>query len=170
MIKLRLIFILLFCTSLLGFSITSCSLKDAVKIQADASLLEAQAEKIDQSIVRLENVADRVEQSVLKVEISKSQEGDNFYYGAGWVVIGTSVMAIIFIGAIGLTIKYYLKAKSDAEILGLVTVAIKNVKPEISRKIKEQIEHEVSNGGPYKEIHKKQLAKFVKNNGTFVEK
>jgi hypothetical protein len=122
--------------------------------------------KIDSSVVA-ENI-DTLKQEFHQELISIKETTTNFgtiKYGGSWaVIIGMSVVIIIFLSVIGLTIKYYLKANKTTNMLGLVTTAVKNSSPEISDGIKAQIKKETSNGGPYNEKHQQQLSEFVKNN------
>lgn len=122
--------------------------------------------KVDAKVMAdtIDNFKQEFNQQLLDINKTINNSGTIKYGGAGWVVVGSSLMAIIFLSAIGLIIKYYLKASKTTNMLGLVTTAVKNSSPEISDGIKAQIKKETSNGGPYNEKHQQQLSEFVKNN------
>ena len=89
------------------------------------------------------------------------------YGGAGMVAIGLIVITVVFLGAFGLLIRMLLK---KTNLLKLVTCAVQKTAPHIKQAIKNQIEEEVSNGGPFRACHKHQLREFTEKVGTFAEK
>jgi len=156
------------------FFTTSCVSPGAVKTEAMAKIASVEnnlnkLEKIVDNKVDAETI-EELKQQLFEVSKTVNNSGIIKYSGALAVIVGTSLMAIIFLLAIGIFLKYYLKAKNSTNMLNLVTKAVKNVDPETQRRVKGAIESQTSNGGPLTEKHKNLLAKFTKANGTFVEK
>lgn len=151
------LFILIFCT-------TSCVSPGAAKLEARVGVVEDNFNQLE-SVVdnNIENV-DTLKEQLIEVSNTVNNSGIIKYSGAGWVVVGTGLMAIIFLLAIGIFLKYYFKAKNSTNMLKLVTTAVKNVSPEIGDMVKAQITKETSNGGKFNVQHKNQLSEFVKNN------
>lgn len=141
-------------TEIQGIKNDMGQLKAIVDNKVDAKVM---AETID-------NFKQEFNEQLLDINKTINNSGTIKYGGAGWVVVGSSLMAIIFLSAIGLTIKYYLKSNKTSNMLGLVTTAVKNINPEIGDMVKAQITKEASNGGKFNIEHKNQLAEFVKNN------
>lgn len=138
---------IIICVMLL--STASCMSPGAIKANAQIALAQTNAETIKD-----------LRQQLFEIKNS----GIIKYSGAGYVVLGTVLMAIIFLLAIGIFLKYYFKAKNATNMLGLVTTAIKDSSPEISNGIKAQIRKETSNDGKFNEQHRLQLKAFVENN------
>lgn len=150
--------------------LTSCVSPGAAKLETRVGVVEDNFNNLEKVVDNnIENV-DTLKEQLIEISSTVNNSGVIKYSGAGYVVLGTSLMAIIFLTAIGLTIKYYLKASTNNNLLKLVATAVKNADPETQRRIKNAIEYQTSNGGPFTEKHKKLLAKFTKANGTFVEK
>jgi len=156
------------------FFTTSCVSPGAVKTEAMAKIAS-----VENNLNKLEKIVDNkadadtieeLRQQLFEVSNTVNNSGVIKYSGAGYVVLGTSLMAIIFLLAIGIFLKYYFKARNSTNMLGLVTTAVKNIDPESQRRVKGAIESQSSNGGPFTDKHKEMLAKFTKANGTFVEK
>ena len=111
---------------------------------------------------RLEKIADN-----LNLQYNKLIQADTINYGgAPWVIVGMSIVILIFLLAFYFTIKSLLKHKN---LLHLVTCAVQKTSQEIKDGVKQQIEKEVSNGGSFKVQHKKELAKFAIKHNTFAK-
>lgn len=167
---------LLFCV------VPGCVAPEAVKteiqgIRNDMGQLEKVVEqKADNTVVaeQVDEINNKIEQTTqLAEELSvwrKSVQAETINYGgAGWVVVGTGVIALIFIGAGFLLIRAFMKRGS---LLTLLTCAVQKVgkrSPEAVQAIKEQLKAEVSNGGPFTEQDRKNLGHFAKKRGTFAE-
>jgi len=159
-------------TLLLAVVITSCAAPGAAKLEARVGVVEDNFNKLE-TVVDNKVDAETIEelrQQLLEVSNTVNNSGVIKYSGAGWVAVGSGLMAIIFLVFIGLFVKYYLKANTNTSLLELVTTALKNADPETQRRVKGQIESQTSNGGFFTEKHKDMLAKFTKTNGTFIEK
>ena len=168
--------------ALLFFVGPGCVAPEAVKtdiqgIRNDMGQLEKVVEqKADNTVVaeHVDEINNKIEQTTqLAEELSvwrKSVQAETINYGgAGWVVVGTGVMALIFIGAGFLLIRAFMKRGS---LLTLLTCAVQKVgkrSPEAVQAIKEQLKAEVSNGGPFTEKDRKNLGHFAKKRGTFAE-
>jgi hypothetical protein len=151
--------------------IIGCVGKDAVKAEARIATVEGNLnslEKIVDAKVDIQQL-DKIEQNLLKLDKTVNNSGVIKYSGAGWVVIGMSVMALMFMIVITGLIKFYLKSRDRTNLLSLVTKAISKVDSNTQTKIKEMIEHETSNGGPFDVKHKKMLSDFTHRNGTFIK-
>jgi len=157
------IYILLFLT-------TSCVSPGAAKLEARVGVVEDNFNQLESVVDNNIETVDTLKQQLFEVSNTVNNSGVIKYSGAGWVVVGTGLMAIIFLLAIGIFLKYYLKAKNSTNMLGLVTSAVKNINPTSQRRVKDAIESQTSNGGPFTEKHKNMLKKFTRANGTFVEK
>lgn len=128
--------------------------------------------KVDAKVMAdtIDDFKQEFNQQLLDINKTINNSGTIKYGGAGWVVVGSSLMAIIFLSAIGLTIKYYLKAGKNDSMLQLITKIVKNLDPETQTKVKDAIESETSNGGMFTVKHKEMLADFTKKNNTFIGK
>jgi len=125
--------------------------------------------KIDAKVLAgtIDNFKQEIKQSLINGEFTKTVEGNENHGGAGWVVLGTAAMAVIFLGAILLVIKLFLNSRKKDNLLRLLATSVKNTDKNTSRKIKNQIEYEVANGGGFCFKDKKELAKFVTKHGIF---
>ena len=160
----------------------SCVSPDAIKtdingIRNDLGCLEELVDqKADNFVVaeQVDQINNRIEQTTqLADELftwRKNIEADTINYsGAGWVVAGTCLVVLIFVGAGIFLIRTFIKRTN---LLTLLTCAIQktgNHSPEVITKIKEQLKIETSNGGPFTEKDRKSLGKFAKNVGTFAK-
>jgi len=162
--------ILLSILILLG--LVGCVGKEAVKAEAKIAAVENNLNRLEKVLDAKVDIAqlDRVEQNILKLDKTINNSGVIKYGGAGWVVIGMSIMALIFVIVIAGLIKFYLKSRDRTNLLSLVTKAISKVDPNTQTKIKEMIEYETLYGGPFGVKHKKMLSDFTRQNGTFVNK
>jgi len=159
-----------------------CVAPEAVKteiqgIRNDMGQLEKIVDqKADNTVVadQVDEINNKIEQTTqLAEELSvwrKSVQADTINYGgAGWVVAGTGVMALIFIGAGFLLVRAFMKR---GNLLTLLTCAVQKVgkrSPEAVQAIKEQLKAELSNGGPFTEKDRQNLGYFAKKKGTFAE-
>lgn len=127
--------------------------------------LEARVATVELELDKFTKIAD----TLVTWKTSIQAETIN-YGGGGWVVLGTSIVIIIFLAAFGLLIKALL---SKINLLKLVTSAISQVPPEVGRMIKDKIEYEVKmgelSGGPFKKKQKHALEGFTKKYGTFAK-
>jgi hypothetical protein len=133
---------------------------------------KADIQGIRMDMGNLETVAEEL--SIWK----KSVQAETINYsGAGWVVIGTSVMAIIFVGAGLLLIRAFMKRGS---MLSLLTRAVKNAGEaspfgdEVVKEIKRHLKMCVHAPDTVPEIdrlekNRKDLGNFAKKMGTFAE-
>lgn len=96
------------------------------------------------------------------------------YSGAGWVVVGTSVMAVIFVGAGLLLIRAFMKRGS---MLTLLTRAVKKAgenSPEVVSEIKHHLRKCVHDSNTIDEVDRleqdrKDLGRFARKMGNFAE-
>lgn len=139
-------------------------LEKVVEQKADNTVVAEHVERIENKIEQTTQIAENL--SVWR----KNIEADTINYsGAGWVVVGTGVIALIFVGAGLLLIRAFMKRGS---LLTLLTCAIQKVgkhSPEAVQAIKKQLKTETSNGGQFTEQDRKDLGNFAKKKGTFVE-
>lgn len=137
-------------------------LESIVDQKADNTVVSEHVERIDNRIEQTAQIAEELSlwrQSVQADVIN--------YSGAGWVVVGTSLMAIIFLGAGFLLMRAFMKR---GNLLKLLTGAVQKAgekQPEAVRAIKKQLKIETSNGGPFTKQHRKELGHFAKRVGTF---
>lgn len=137
-------------------------LEKIVDQKANNDVVAEQIGAVYNSIEQTTQVADELLVWRKKVEAQTINYG-----GAGWVVVGTSLMAVIFLGAGFLLIRAFMKRGS---LLKLLTGAVQKAgekQPEAVRAIKKQLKIETSNGGPFTKQHRKELGHFAKRVGTF---
>lgn len=167
---------LLFCV------VPGCVAPEAVKteiqgIRNDMGQLEKVVEqKADNTVVseQVGEINNKIEQTTqLAEELSvwrKSVQADTINYGgAGWVVVGTGVMAIIFVGTGFLLIRMLMKR---GRLLKLITCVIQKVgqkSPETIKSIKEQLKAETSNGKSFTKRDRQELGNFAEKSGTFAK-
>lgn len=139
-------------------------LERLVDQKADNTVVAEQVESIHNKIEQTTQIAEQL--AVWR----KSVEAETINYGgAGWVVVGTGIMAIIFVGAGLLLIRAFMKRGS---LLTLLTCAIQKAgkaSPETVKTIKNQLRTETSNGGPFTTEDLQALGDFAKKMGTFAE-
>jgi hypothetical protein len=155
---------------ILLFFTAACVSPGAAKLENRMGIVEDNFSQLESVVDNNIETVEKLEQKVIEVSKTINNSGIIKYSGAGWVVVGMGLIVVLFLTAIGLIIKFYLKASANNSLLGLVTTAIKNADPETQRRVKGSIECQTSNGGPFTEKHKEMLAKFTKANGTFVAK
>lgn len=168
---------LLFCV------VPGCIAKDAVRteiqgIRNDMGQLERVVDqKADNTVVaeQVDEINNKIEQTAQIAEDlslwKKSVQAETINYGgAGWVVVGTGVMALIFVGAGFLLIRAFMKRGS---MLSLLTCAIHKVgkySPETVHAIKKQLKDETSYYlSSFTEKDRQNIGRFAKKNGTFAE-
>ena len=126
--------------------------------------VESEIAGIRNDISSLESVAEEL--SVWK----KSTQADTINYGgAGWVVVGTSSIALIFLGSGLMLVKSFRKR---GKTLHLLTSTVKSVGqdfPDTIQKIKNQLKREVASG-EFLERDRKNLGDFARKAGTFMDK
>lgn len=163
---------LLFCV------LPDCVSPEAVKtdiqgVRNDMGKLEKLVDqKADNTVVaeHVDEINNRIEQTAqVAEELSvwkKTVQAETINYGgAGWVVVGTGVMALIFLGAGLLLIRAFMKRGS---MLSMLTRAVKSSGKATSSTIKQQLKKCVHEG--YHCDHdRKNLGNFAKKVGTFVE-
>jgi hypothetical protein len=153
--------------------IIGCVAKDGIRAEAKIASVEDNLnslEKLLENKVDAETIEDfkqEINQSVLELRNTVNNSGVIKYGGAGWVVLGMGVITLIFLIVITGLIKYFLKSRSSNNLLSLVTKAVSKADPDTQRKIKDLIEYETGNGGPFNVKHKQLLSDFVSKNGTF---
>jgi len=154
-----------------------CVSPDAVKteiqgVRNDMGKLEKVVEQkaeITTIAETIEHFKQEVNQNLLAMSKTINNSGTIKYGGGGWIVVGTSLIAIIFVGAGLLLVRAFMKR---GDMLTLLTGTIKNAgknSPEIAQIIKKQLKIDTSNGGPFTERHRKSLGNFTKKVGTFME-
>ncbi len=140
--------------TLLFFVVPSCVSPNAIPIKT-----EIQGIRTDMN--DLEKLADdlSVWRNTVKAETIN-------YSGAKWVVIGTSVMALIFVGASLSLIKAFMRR---GRLLTMLTGAVQEASQETIRDIKRQLEI-VVDFKVFKQRDKEDLGHFAKKVGTFVKR
>lgn len=158
-----------------------CVSPEAVKtdiqgIRNDMGQLEKVVDqKADNKVVaeQIGEVNNRIEQTTqIAEELSvwkKSVQAETINYGgAGWVVVGTGVMALIFVGAGLLLVRAFMRR---GNMLTMLTRAVKNAgedSPDSVDAIKHHLKRCVQEGH-FCEADRKNLGHFAKKKGTFVE-
>lgn len=166
------ILILLFCV------LPGCVSPNAVKtdiqgIRNDMGQLEKIIEqKADNTVVAeyVDQINNKIEQTAqLAEELSvwkKSVQAETINYGgAGWVVVGTGVMALIFVGAGLLLVRAFMKR---GNMLSMLTRAVKKSGNGTVVAIKQNLEKCVYEGH-YSHRDRKNLGDFAKKVGNFAE-
>lgn len=159
---------------------TACVAPDAVK--AKVGVLESKLEKLTEQHADTQFLADRIEKienetnqttqvAETLLEWKKSVQAENVTYGgAGWVVLGAGLIVTLFLAAgLLLLLVFVRRAKTNGNLLKLVTCAVQKTSPAVQERVKRQIEREVTNGGPFKPRDKAALAHFTRENGTFAD-
>ena len=138
-------------------------LEKIVEQKADNNVVAEQIEEINNCIEQTTQVAEDL--SIWRKDV---EAGVINYGGAGWVVVGTGVMAIIFVGAGLLLIRAFMRRGT---LLTLVTCAIQKIgksSPETAKALKKQLKKEVA-GGKFREEDRQKLGSFARKMGTFLE-
>lgn len=142
-------------------------------IKNDMRMLEKVVEqKIDNTVVveQVEQLNNRIEQTTQLVdELSvwrKSIQAETINYGgAGWVVVGTGMIALIFVTAGLLLVRAFMKR---GNMLSLLTRAVKNSGTDTVIAVKQNLKRCVHEGY-YLDRDRKNLGSFAKEVGTFAE-
>ena len=136
-------------------------LEKLVDQKADNTVVAEEIEQVNNSIAQTAQIAEEL--SLWR----KSVQAETINYGgAGWVVVGTGVIALIFVGAGLLFIRAFMRRGS---LLTLLTCAVQKVgkrSPEAIQAVKDQLKQEVAEGR-FKEQDRKNLGNFAKKKGTF---
>ena len=139
------------------------SLEKVVDQKADNSVV---AEKIDEVNNNIEQVAQIAEELSLWRTNVKAETIN--YGGGGWIVLGTGVIALIFVGAGFLFIRTFIKRSNSLSLLTCANQKVEKYSPSSVVNIKEQLKREVKEG-QFREKDRQNLGKFAKKMGTFVE-
>lgn len=147
------------------------SLENLIDQKADATVVAENIEDITCQIEQVNQVAEEITCSLEDISVWKNEiQAETINYnGAGWVVIGSSVIVIIFVGAGLLLIRAFMKR---GDMLRMLTSAVKKVNhesPEAVRLIKHYISLETTDG-KFSYNDKQRLAQFTKKYGTFLER
>ena len=158
----------------------ACVAPDAV--QAQLGVVESKLEKLTEqhadtrfladTIERIENETNQTTQvAETLLEWKKSVQAENVTYGgAGWVVLGAGLIVALFLAAgLLLLLTFIKRARTNGNLLKLITCAVQKTSPAVQERVKRQIEREVTNGGPFKPRDKAALAQFTRENGTFAD-
>lgn len=124
------------------------------------------AEQVDEINNKIEQTTQLAEE--LSVWRKNVQAETINYGGAGWVVVGTSIIALIFVGAGLLLIRAFMRR---GNLLTMLTRAVKKAGedwPDTVVAIKKQLKCSV-NDGHFCEQDRKDLGNFARKKGTFVE-
>lgn len=169
------ILVLLFCV------VPSCVAPEAIKtdiqgVRNDMGQLKKLIDqKANNTVVaeQVEQINNRIEQTTqIAEELSlwrKSVQADVINYsGAGWVVVGTGIMALIFVGAGLLLIRAFARRGNLLTLLTCVVQKVGKRSPEAIQAIKSQLKQEVADGR-FSEQHRKNLGDFARKRGTFAE-
>jgi len=138
-------------------------LEKVVDQKADSRIVAEHIEEVRTEITQTAQVAENL--SVWKKKIEAQTVN---YGGAGWVVVGTGVMALIFVGAGLLLIRAFMKRGT---LLNLLTSAIKKIgeySPGTIGRIKFHLKDEVAKGR-FLEQDRENLGLFCKKMGIFSE-
>lgn len=150
---------------------------DIQGLRADLGKLETVVDQKANSTFVAERIGfinNRTEQtSQLAEELylwKKSVQADTINYGgAGWVIVGTGMMAVIFVGAGLLLIRAFMKRGS---MLTLLTRAVKNAGEDSPGHVAEEIKHHLKqcvHKGDFYEQDRKDLGRFARKTGNFAE-
>lgn len=164
--------------------ISGCVAPGAVQAMAKIATVENKLDKLekiveqkaDNSVVaeRIDSVNNKIEQTTQVAEDLSlwrqriDNQGTINYGGGGWVVLGTGVICIIFVGAGLLIVRAFMRRGT---LLELVTCAVQKLgknNPEVVKLFKQQLKKEVSNGS-FKDKDMKALGDFARKRKTFSE-
>ncbi len=166
------VLVLLFCV------LPGCVSPEAVKMEIQGirnnmgQLKKVVEQKADNTVVadHVDQINNKIEQTTqLAEELSlwkKSVQAETINYGgAGWVVVGTGIISLIFVGAGLLLIRAFMKR---GNMLSMLTRAVKKSGGDTVVKIKRNLKKCVHDGyHSHSDI--KSLGDFAKKAGTFVE-
>ncbi len=138
-------------------------LKKLVDQKADNNVVAEYVGEINNKIEQTTQLAEEL--SIWKKNIQAETIN---YGGGGWIVTGTSIIVLIFVGAGLLLIKAFMRR---GNLLTMLTSAVKKAgkdSPHITMSIKKQLKCSVKDGH-FCEQDRKNLGNFAKKKGTFVE-
>lgn len=122
----------------------------------------------------IDDFRQEINQNLLSINKTMNNSGSIQYGGGGWIVVGTGVIAVIFVGAGLLLVRAFLKRSS---MLTLLTRAIRNAgenDPDLVRVVKRHLKKCVIDSDSIEETDRleqdrKNLGDFTKKMGTFAE-
>ena len=142
----------------ISLSILLCFVVMPGCMSPEAIKTEIQGIRVDME--QLEKVADEL--SIWK----KNVQAETINYGgAGWVVIGTGVISLIFVGAGLLLVRAFMKR---GNMLSLLTRAVKTSGKDTVITVKENLKKCIHEGS-HCDQDRKNLGDFAKKIGTFAE-
>lgn len=156
-------------TDIQGIRNNMSALQHVVDQKADNTVVTEHVDRIDNQIEQTTQIAEEL--SLWR----KSIQAETINYsGAGWVVVGTGVMALIFVGSGLLLIRAFMKR---GNMLTLLTGAVKNAgetSPEVVSQIKSHLKKCVDDTDSIEaeerlEQDRKNLGNFARKRGTFAE-
>jgi hypothetical protein len=139
-------------------------LEKIVEQKADNNVVAESIGEVNNKIEQTTQVAEDLSLWRQKID----NQGTINYGGGGWVVLGTGVICIIFVGAGLLIVRAFMRRGT---LLELVTCAVQKLgknNPEVIRLFKKQLRKEVSDGS-FKDKDRKALGDFARKRKTFLE-
>lgn len=164
-------------TSAILFSVMlNCVAPNAVKLELATvkdnfnQLRQLVDQKVDTKIVTdtIDNFKQEINQNLFDMNKTINNSGSIVYGGGGWIVAGTGVISLIFVGAGLLLVRAFIKR---GNMLSLITRAVKvsgQESPETVICIKKHIKVFVS-AGYYSDRDRQNLGSFAKKLGHFAE-
>lgn len=125
--------------------------------------VQTEIQGIKNEMGQLKKVADQL--SIWKKNINAEQIS---YGGAGWVVVGSILMAAIFLGFGFLLIKAFMNRGKSLHLLTCAVKKVGKVDPSAVNKIKYYLKEEVLTG-KFKESDRQNIGNFAMKKGTFVK-
>jgi hypothetical protein len=117
------------------------ALEDSLKATVDVQ--QKQQNEISTQAERIDRVENNVEQSIKMVQDVTAGRDSIIYSGAGWVVAGAGVVALLFLGA-GVAMFYLVLQRT--KLLNLVTTAVSKATPEAQVSVKDNVKLLASDG------------------------
>lgn len=123
--------------------------------------------KADTTVVAktIESFKQEINQNLLNISKTMNNSGSIKYGGGGWIVAGTGLMALIFLGSGLLLIRAFMKR---GNMLSLLTRAVKNSGKDTVIAVKQNLKRCVYEGY-HCDQDRKNLGDFAKKKRTFVE-
>lgn len=138
-------------------------LEKVVEQKADNNIVAESIDQVKNEIIQTTQVAENL------VSWRKTVEAQTVNYGgAGYVVVGTGVIVLIFVGAGLLLVRAFMRRGT---LLNLVTEAVKQAEsksPGIAKAVKDCIRQEVADGR-FTTQDKNDLGNFAKKCGTLIK-
>ena len=152
---------------------SGCVSPNAVKVELatvrdNLNKLESLVDnKADTKIVveTIDDFRQESNQNLLNINKTINNSGSIKYGGGGWIVVGTSVMALIFVGSGLLLIRAFMKR---GNMLSLLTRAVKTSGKDTVITVKENLKKCIHEGS-HCDQDRKNLGDFAKKIGTFAE-